>query len=128
MGYGIGLDWVGDERPDYMRTGEFIPCDCKKCYFCLNGHTTGIAHAGKKRAPVVEYKCGTRARTKRCSTERVNLNKNSKYCKMCYRKQGDVGTVKERTKKCNASRLGCVICEEHICKDCWDSGYDRHQT
>ena len=49
LNYGIGLDWVGDERPDYMRTGEFIPCDCKKCYFCLNGHTTGIAHAGRKQ-------------------------------------------------------------------------------
>ena len=85
LNYGIGLDWVGDERPDYMHTGVFIPCNCKKCYFCLNGHTSGIDHANQKRLPVVEYKCGTRVKTKKCSVVRVDLCKGGSYCRMCYR-------------------------------------------
>ena len=115
-----------------MRKDAFIPCDCDKCYFCLNGHTSGIAHAPKKREAhrptVIVYKCNTRQKVETCKDvkERVDIMKNSKYCKMCYRKQGKVGTVAERLKKCNTSRLGCPICKEHICDDCWKSGYDKH--
>ena len=129
---GIHMDWTGEERPDYMRKDAFIPCDCDKCYFCLNGHTSGIAHAPKKREAhrptAIVYKCNTRQKVETCKDvkERVDIMKNSKYCKMCYRKQGKVGTVAERLKKCNTSCLGCPICKEHICDDCWKSGYDKH--
>jgi len=44
----IALDWDRDKRLDYVRTGEFYSCNCKKYYFCINGHTTDIAHADKK--------------------------------------------------------------------------------
>ena len=94
-------------------------------FFCLNDHTNGIQHAGVKRA-IVQFKCGKRARTAKCTEDRVNIGKNSKYCKMCFRKQGDNGTVAQRKKKYKSSRLGCPVCQEHICKLCWDSGYDRH--
>jgi hypothetical protein len=60
LNYGIGLDWdgVSANRPSYMRIGAFKPCDCKKCFFCLKGHTNGIAHRPQKQAKVtVEYKC-----------------------------------------------------------------------
>ena len=126
------MDWTGEERPDYMRKDAFIPCDCDKCYFCLNGHTSGIAHAPKKREAhrptAIVYKCNTRQKVETCKDvkERVDIMKNSKYCKMCYRKRGKVGTAAERKKKCNTSRLGCPICKEHICDDCWKSGYDKH--
>ena len=59
--------------------------------------------------------------------ERVDIQKGSDYCKMCYRKQGKVGTRTEKRKKCNKSRLGCPICKEQICEDCSKSGYNRHQ-
>lgn len=131
LNYGIALDWTGENRPDYMRAGEFIPCGCKKCFFCINGHTSGIAHAGKKRAapPVVEYKCGTRVKTKKCTELRVNLDMPcSSYCRMCYRNnKNDKTTSAEAKKKCKMSRLGCAICKEPICKSCWDSGYDKHR-
>ena len=64
--------------------------------------------------------------------------KGCDYCKMCYRKQsekdkkqgkkkqGKKSAFAERKKKCNSSRLGCPICKEHICDDCWKSGYDKH--
>ena len=49
------------------------------------------------------------------------------YCKMCYRKQGKAGSKPQKKKKCNTSRLGCPICKEHICEDCWKLGYDKHK-
>ena len=76
MNYGIGLQWDGesDERPNFMRQNHFFPCDCNKCFFCLNGITTGIAHPPTKKAKVtVEYKCGTRVTTKKCTDVRVSL-------------------------------------------------------
>ena len=110
LNHAIALDWDGDEWPDYVRTGEFYPCNCKKCYVCINGHTTGIAHAGKKQsAQKMIYKCGTRAKTHECGTVCINLGKGSKYCKMCYRLQGDDGTVVHRVSKSNVSCLGGII-------------------
>ena len=117
LNYGIGLDWVANKRPDYMRTGGLLPCYCKRCFFCLRGDTNGIRHAGKKRA-IVQFKCGKRVRTTKCSEVRVNISKNCKYCKMCFRKQGDNGTAAHRKRKCKSSRLGCPVCQEHICKLC----------
>jgi hypothetical protein len=91
LNYGVGVDWVGvsEERPSYMQTGAFKPCGCKKCFFCLQGHTDGIPHCPQKQAKVtVEYKCGTRVTTKKCTHERVSLGLASGcYCWMSYRKQ-----------------------------------------
>ena len=130
---GIHMDWTGDERPDYMRKDDFIPCDCDKCYFCLNGHTLGIDHAPKKRKAhrptAILYKCNTKMKVETCKDvkERVDIMKGGNYCKMCYRKQDKKGsTFPERKKKCNTTRLGCPICKEHVCEDCWKSGYDKH--
>ncbi len=57
--------------------------------FFLNGITTGIAHPPTKEAKVtVEYKCGTRVTTNKCTDVRVSLGMVSgSYCRMCYRKQ-----------------------------------------
>jgi hypothetical protein len=91
MNYGIGLQWDGesDKRPNFMRQDPFVPCDCNKSFFCLNGITTGIAHPPKKTSKVVvEYKCRTRVTTNKCSDVRVSLGMESgSYCRMCYRKQ-----------------------------------------
>ena len=78
LNHGIGLDYDGDKRPDYIRVGELVPCNCKKCYFCINGYTSGIAH--KKRARVtVEYKCNTRMKTEKCTDHRVNIATSGAY-------------------------------------------------
>ena len=127
MNFGISLDWVGQERPEYVRQRGWTPCDCKKCFFCLNGHTNGIMHAGKqKRAKVVvNYKCGKRMRTQQCVKDGVDLDKGCSYCKMCYRNSKEETAAKKR-KASRSSRMGCPICQEHICTPCWESGYDRH--
>ena len=80
LNYGIGLDWKDESRPDYMRSGGFVPCDCNKCFFCINKHTCGIQHVRDKRRSVV-FKCGKRARTTKCTAVCVNIEKGSKTAK-----------------------------------------------
>ena len=80
-----------------MKKDAFIPCDCNKCYFCLNDHTLGIAHAPQKRKAhrptAIVYKCNTRQKVETCNdvTEKVDIMKGGDYCKMCYRKQSKKG-------------------------------------
>ena len=127
MNYAIEKEFKKNgKRPGWVRQMEFVPYDCKKCYFCLNGHTTGIVHS-RKRAVTVVFANGVRLKTKKCVNVRVNIGKNPDYCKMCYRKQDPSLTYKERRKNCRSSRLGCFHCGEHVCKECWDEGYDMHK-
>jgi hypothetical protein len=131
MNYRIGLQWDGEsaERPNFMRRDPFVPCDCGKCVFCLYGITNGIAHPPKKKAKViVECKCGACVTTKKCTNIRVSLGLESgSYCWMCYRKQLTTELLaKERKKRCRTSQMGCPICKEPICKECWKEGYDKH--
>jgi len=130
LNYGIGLDWDGEsrERPSYMRKGAFKPCECKMCFFCVKGLTNGITHRPSKGAKViVEYKCKTRVKTNQCTTERVDLGIGGHYCRMCYRKL-PITELKAQVRKkmCRTSRMGCPICKEPICKECWGEGYDKH--
>ena len=126
INYGISMDWDGkSERQNWMQQGESTPCACEKCYFCLNGFTTGIAHKRKMEATVV-YRCTKRVKTEECNEDRVNLQQRSKYCKICYRKQDTPLKAPVHKRKCNTSRMGCVQCKETICKSCWTEGYDEH--
>lgn len=126
--YAIELDWKGERRPDWMRQGEFVPCDCSQCYHYLNRITTGVAH--KRPRPVeVVYANNVKRVTKECSEFRVDLDKGSCYCKSCYRfvkvePKNEGKKTKELQGLCNKSRLGCAQCREHICESCWDS-YDH---
>ena len=102
LNHGIGLDWDGDERPDYVRVGELVPCNYYKCYVCINGYISGIAQKNRARF-TVEYKCNTQMKTEKCSEKRVNLKNGCDYCKMCYRMQ-DVGlTVTQKKKLCKSA-------------------------
>ena len=49
MKLAVASEWtdLSAPRPDWMRQTAWIPCDCKKCFFCLNGFTSGIAHKTK---------------------------------------------------------------------------------
>ena len=139
MTYAISKVWDGkSERPDWMRQDSFVPCGCKKCYFCLNGHTTGIAHKAKKqKVKVVEVRTGLVTWTEQCTTKRVNLNRGCSYCRQCYRnlegatdKKGNLLDRDQTVKEYKMSTMGCPQpgCDEHICKKCWAKGYDRHKT
>ena len=134
MNYGISTEWkdTTEARPNFLRQTAFLPCDCEKCFFCMNGFTNGIQHRPSKKAKVVvQYKCGTRVKTIQCTGERVDLGLGCTYCRMCYRKL--LGTMASeqktavRKKMCRTSRMGCPICKEPICKECWGEGYDKHK-
>ncbi len=74
MNYGIGLQWdgVGAKRPNFMWQDLFVPWDCGKCFFCLNGITTGIAHPPSKKSKVtVEYASRTWATTNKCTRKEL---------------------------------------------------------
>ena len=97
LNYGIGLDWdgVSGERPSYMQSGAFKPCDCKKCFFCLKGHTHRITHRPQK-----PNNCGTQVRTNECTNECVNLGKSSgTFYQMCYRKQLTTELIANKRKR-----------------------------
>ena len=131
MNYAIEMEWKDmDKRPDFMRQVDFIPCDCKQCFFCLNGHTNGIYHRPDKKM-AVHYANDVCVRTGGgCTDVRVNLEKyknGGTYCRMCYRKQSTGMSWEARRKLCKSSTMGCASCKEPICKSCWKDGYDRHK-
>ena len=128
MNYAIRHAWpdLNGPKPNWMRQAELVPCECKKCFFCLNNLTSGIAHKRKRGAGTTFiHRDNKRTKTVGCTDKRVNLQADNNYCKQCYRERP--GTREQKLHKINKSRLGCPNCGEHICKYCWAKGYDMHQ-
>jgi hypothetical protein len=46
VNHGIEQEWEDDDGPclNWMCQADFLPCECKKCFFSINGLTNGIAH------------------------------------------------------------------------------------
>jgi hypothetical protein len=135
LNYGIELEWDDENRPRWMRQSEFVPCDCKSCFFCLKGMTCGVEHRRKKgRQVTIQYACGSRRRTNKCTTDRVLLKlkngedmKYADFCEMCMRQQaGSDLSFNVKKTMCRKSKFGCAQCQERICNVCWPN-YDRHQ-
>ena len=110
INYAIALDWDGgDKRPSYIRSDSFIPCDCKKCIFCVDGHTGIIRGVDtKKPKSVFHYQCGGRLVSEGCTTQRVNLDIGNQYCRMCYRLQDPAIPCREREKKATTHGWGAL--------------------
>ena len=112
-----------------MRQGSLDPCDCNRCYFCINGLTNGIAHGISLKRKVAKK---NQKKVVDCTEERVTCKKEDgtpmkypDYCRMCYRKQaGSTLTKKQKSERCKDTKLGCEQCNEPICKDCWPT-YDH---
>ena len=126
---GISMDWKGDKRPDYMRQTSSIPCNCEMCYFCINGYTSGIAHAGDKCTPDRMSIGGKKVKVDKCTEERVTLLKYEKlsdYCRMCYAGFKENGmNAKEKRNAANKSSKKCGYCKVLICEECWKD-YDHN--
>ena len=103
-----------------MRQKDFLPCNCKKCYFCKNGHIKGEEY-------IMHYKCGKRIRQERCTDTRVTIANNSSYCRPCYKKQPNTKSSAEKKFGCSKSRMGCGSCKEPVCAACWET-YDHGVT
>ena len=127
MNYTIRNSWNGSgPKPNWMRQLDPLPCECDKCFFCLNSLTSGIDHKHKRKTVThfVQHD-HTRTKTFDCTDKRVDLQIGSSYCKQCYRER--TGTRKQKMEKFPTSHMGCPSCEEHICKSCWEKGYNMHQ-
>ena len=133
---GIRIDWktkdgVFEEldKPCWMRKQSYIACNCKACFFCKEGKTTGIESVPKKYPPSGK-KQQKKRKSMECSLQREKLGGSSgSYCRVCYWKRRsrhrNNESAKESKKHCNTSRLGCLVCKEQVCKDCWNS-YDHN--
>ena len=40
--------------------------------------------------------------------------------------RGMINIAKDRRKTSRTSHMGCPICKEPSCKECWKEGYDKH--
>ena len=68
--------------------------------------------------------------TDKCTDVRVKLygeSESGRYCKMCYRDKPSDLSRSQKMKKINYSILGCAVCKEAVCDDCWEKGYDKHR-
>ncbi len=102
------VGWQIRRKTELYATKPFRPM-CLQFYFFLNGITTGIAHPPTKKAKVtVEYKCGTRVTTNKCTDVQVSLGMVSgSYCRMCYRKQLTTElSAKKRRKTSRTAAMG----------------------
>ncbi len=70
-------------RPGWLHQTSFIPCDCKKCFFCLNKLTNGIHHC-PETIVVIHHSDGSKTKTPTCTSTAVRIMKNSSYCRICY--------------------------------------------
>lgn len=105
-------------------------CDSPQSYratvisvFSVSRVSPVASHIQLRRSRRLEYKCGTRLKTNKCTGERLNLGlKSGRYCGMCYQKQVSTELkAKERKGRCRTSNLGCAICKELICVE-WEGG------
>ena len=120
MDYGIRLDW-GDVsnnecRPKWMRQVDFLPCDCKVCFFCKERFTGGIYHAPKQMSP------GRKRKAPMCSGRYEKMYQ--RYCGPCYkerRKQYPSEHSKASRKSVSKSSYGCTTCKTQVCKHCWNT-------
>ena len=86
----------------------------------------GIAHKKQEKVQVV-FKCNKRLRTTKCTAVRVKIKEYGDYCRSCCAKlKGKLNkrtkkalTHKEREKMSKTSTMGCAVCQEPICKGCW---------
>jgi hypothetical protein len=129
LGLELDIDSETGEKANWIRQTPPEPCKCDMCYFCINGITDGISHKRKHRVVTTEYACGTQVSASQCSTERVLLADLKRgYCRMCYHNLPATPKLRtsEKKKLCRSTSHGCPICDEPICKSCWEKGYDKH--
>ena len=89
-----------------MRQKEFLQCGCEKCFFCIEGLTNGIAHKkAKQTITTFVQPDNTPTMPKNCTDKRVNLQRDSQYCRQCYRNlcngdDDDTALLYDQKKKC----------------------------
>ncbi len=126
VNHAIKAEWtdLDKPRPKWMRQAQLLPCECNKCFFCVNKLTNGIHH--KESLKVIVYHSKGKYKTNKCTEERIALWSSGSYCRQCYRNMPKGMDSKEKRRSCKTSKMGCPSCWEPICNACWENGYDQH--
>ena len=123
MNAGISRDWKDpktnrkvSDRPLYVRKHDWIPCDCKRCFFCLNKMTCGVTHPnrGVKKQPMSHERPA-------CSP-RMKIGKSSQHCEICVAEHSSANPdMSQRAvrKLCKQTYLGCMTCKAYVCDKHW---------
>ena len=135
MEFGIKYDWddLNDlsKKPDWMRKKNFVPCNCRFCFFCKNGYTNGIFHDRSQILMTSPSSGKKRKKNVVCTRDRFVLADffpNSRYCAQCYIAQPNHLGTQEKKKNCRQSYKGCPSCNEPLCEECWKVyDNDRHR-
>ena len=122
MEYGIRLDWkdvsTRKNKPKWMRQTDLKPCNCRKCFFCKEEITNGIYHL--KRTYYTK-------KEKECSGVREPFERSS-HCCVCWRTRAithpSESSYQRRLSMSKYPKMGCVNCNERVCKECWPT-YDH---
>ncbi len=74
INYEIEQEWTNQDgpRPSWMHQNTFFPCNCNKCFFCLNDHCNGIYHKPDPTATVYKVD-GKKRNIKGCTDEQVKF-------------------------------------------------------
>jgi hypothetical protein len=78
LNYALSAEWNSAEwndlnqpRPEWVRSQDWVPCECGACFFCLNGLTNGIMHKNKgKVVTTFVQHVNTRKKQKGCTNKR----------------------------------------------------------
>ena len=116
---GIKADWDFDDdnKADWMRKKDTLPCSCSQCTFCKAGKTTSPV---KAEFPTVLKKKKLRPE---CNAIPLLLDKvgSCAYCRVCYYRVGqtnpEIKEYNEKRKCCRTTRKGCRGCNTLVCKE-----------
>jgi hypothetical protein len=88
LNYAIRKEWtdLNEPPPQWMRQTGWLPCECGRCFCCLNGLTNWIGHRKKWTRTIFIQHDNTRTMTDNCTTKRVDLDRGCEHCKICLRK------------------------------------------
>lgn len=139
---GIRMDWADPfeedaTKPKWMRTAHmgYHPCCCKKCFFCKNGKTTGVASPPRKRKRATQPAQGTRQTAVRCSAGRMKIFQTPRKCTFCLATrrgavtQGQSHEIWDESKcKSHGTTHGCPRCMQAVCQYCWPTYKHKSKT
>jgi hypothetical protein len=119
---GLQREWGADGAdgpPSWARSaGGFVPCGCKRCFFCMKGFTTGIQHAPKhvkKRARNTPKKIDCTRPVRKLADGR------STKCTECYTRRR-IDRPDEAPSKTHSlrhkARVACAGCGAALCPTC----------
>ena len=129
---GIERDWTdrasGGPRPTWMRQKQWIPCSCKRCFFCTVGLTNGKQHVprqSRKRVSAVALKvrCVQMTRIDELESD-AGSDVMGRKCSECYiskraKVPSQTSSPGRKTKaKRNNSVWRCDGCKKGFCGPC----------